>query len=54
MKGLAIYTIVAIGIFLLGILYNIGDGTATGYSLFAMGMLIPVMIFAIMYVSKYK
>lgn len=52
MKGLAIYTIVAVGIFLLGTLYNIGDGSATGYSLFGVGVIIPMGIFAIMFLSR--
>lgn len=52
MKGLAIYTIVAISIFLLGMLYNIANGDANGYTYITTAMLIPVMIFAIMYVGK--
>jgi hypothetical protein len=54
MKGLAIYSIVALSIFLLGMAYNIADGTESGYAVMAAIMLAPIMVFSIMYVSKYK
>ena len=54
MKGLAIYTIIASGTFIIGMMVNIVDGQGTGYTIMAIAMMVPMMIFAIMYTSKYK
>jgi len=53
-KGLAIYTIIASGTFIIGMMVNIVDGQGTGYTIMAIAMMVPMMIFAIMYTSKYK
>jgi MFS-type transporter involved in bile tolerance (Atg22 family) len=54
MKGLAIYSIVALGIFSLGFIFNIINGESSGYQVLAFLMLAPILVFACMYVAKDK
>ena len=54
MKGLAITTIVMAGIFMMGMLYNLANGEGNGYTVVAMAMMVPILVFAIMFCAKYK
>jgi hypothetical protein len=54
MKGLSIYTIIASGTFIIGMMANLVDGQGTGYTIMAIAMMVPILIFAIMYTAKPK
>jgi hypothetical protein len=54
MKGLAIASIVILGIFFLGFLSNIMMGEADAWQILAMVMLTPVLVFPCVYLGRNK